>query len=807
MKITGFDLIVVPCDFLSFFVVFYSLIRSVIYTKNIKKEGIFKMENTFKKEETKTEDMCKEECKVYKNWVDSINKSLSPFAVKYYMSDCIADKARKGCPFETKGKKVTEMSDEQIEVLKEMYQYYKITPPYVWSEQPFEKKKARLMSEFTDIYRLHFAREEERIMFTEAFRRLQYKTQVMVNSVSDDQRTRLLHSLEVQKIARRIAVALGANKELTEAIALGHDIGHAPFGHAGESAIDRFLQDNLAGRFSHALQSVKVIDYLCSHRYLKPYGLKGLGISDYVLEDILKHDSDSYLNNLSKAGFKLQYDCSDLYRPVGPEWSEERFKNNKVYVGGLESQIVYWADKIAYKGHDWEEFVSVGLFEKMLERVNNIVIQMYRFVDMYDYNKRTFSKEFKMEGLYEEEIQIIRIITGSLSELRKNFEVINNKYKEAYKKHRIEDEVEEGDEAKDPKDLIEKEIKEKHKEEIMRLLDAFIDSLENSKQSVHNKKVYFSREEYDMLCDYFKIAKAFVEITDDVPEVVGEKMDIIYILYNFMIKKTSHNITPVLAEKLINSSRVRINDFLKEIENKYPKKAKHKSPEAFRQEFLSKCNKAWSNPQKTPDKQLLLLDSFMVTFEQEQLESINEITRFINEQYIKSTRIKYMTCTAEKIIFTLLDFYHKNYHMLPLKQRKLIEAEIEREKIYNKVSDLLFKYYVDFAEEKGREVFLESLFNKLRNKENIEILKREDGKVDERTISAIREGLSIDFMFELRRVLKDYPELVYDIIVLRIIADYVSGMTDRMAEKKYNEILSSSTNWSKEYSEVATFNM
>lgn len=769
------------------------------------------MENKCKKEENKAKDVCDKKCETYKSWVNGINESLSLFAVRYFMSDCIGDKTKKGCPFETKEKKVTEMSYEQIQVLKEMYQYYKITPPYVWSEQPFEKKKARLMSEFTDIYRLHFAREEERIMFTEAFRRLQYKTQVMVNSVSDDQRTRLLHSLEVQKIARRIAVALGANKELTEAIALGHDIGHAPFGHAGESAIDRFLQDNLAGRFSHALQSVKVIDYLCSHRYLKPFGLKGLGISDYVLEGILKHDSDSFLNNLSKAGYKLQYDCNDLYRPVGPDWLEEKFKNNKVYVGGMESQIVYWADKIAYKGHDWEEFVSVGLFEKMLERVNNIVIQMYRFVDMYDYNKNTFSNEFKMEEIYEEELQIIRIIIGALSDLRIKFEATNKKYKEEYEKLKTEHMAEEGDEE-DSETTYEKDVKKKHKEEIIELLTAFIDSLENAKISVHNKKVYFSEEEYNMLCDYFKISKAFVEITGDVPEIVGEKMDIIYILYNFMIKKTSHNITPILAEKLINSSKPKIDSLKNELEDKYDGKFKTAEDEKekyiiFRQEFLNRCNKAWNKPGKKPDKDLLLLDSYMVTFEPEQLKSINEITRFINMQYINSTRIKYMTCTAEKIIFTLLDFYHKNYHMLPLKQRKMIEAEIEREKNYNKVSDLLFNYYVDFAEEHGREVFLENLFNKLRNKENIEILNRSNKKVDERTISAIREALSIDFMFELKRVLKDYPELIYDVIILRIIVDYVSGMTDRMAEKKYDEILSSSTNWSKEYSEVATFNM
>ena len=769
------------------------------------------MENKCKKEENRAENVCKEECKSYKNWVDGINKSLSHFAVKYFMSDCIGDKTKSGCPFETKGKKVTEMTKEQIKVLKEVYQYYKITPPYVWSEQPFEKKKARLMSEFTDIYRLHFAREEERIMFTEAFRRLQYKTQVMVNSVSDDQRTRLLHSLEVQKIARRIAVALGANKELTEAIALGHDIGHAPFGHAGESAIDEFLQDNLAGRFSHALQSVKVIDYLCSHRYLKPFGLKGLGISDYVLEGILKHDSDSFLNNLSKAGYKLQYDCNDLYRPVGPDWSEEKFENNKVYVGGMESQIVYWADKIAYKGHDWEEFVSVGLFEKLLERVNNIVIEMYRIVKMYEYNKETFANEFKMEEIYEEELQVIRIITHALSNLRINFETTNKKYKEKYEKLK-EDRITKKDNEENSEITYEKEIKKDHIEEIIKLLTAFIDSLENAKISVHNKRVYFSEEEYNMLCDYFKISKAFVEITGDVPEVVGEKMDIIYILYNFMIKKTSHNITPVLAEKLIYSSLSRINKFEKELDDKYKDKLKteedkKQKDKVYREEFLSCCNKAWNKPGKKPSKDLLLLDSYMVTFEPEQLRSINEITRFINKQYIDSTRIKYMTCTAEKIMVTLLDFYHKNYHMLPLKQRKMIEAEIEREKNYKKVSDLLFNYYVDFAEECGREVFLEKLFNKLKNKENIEIFNRNNKKVDERTISAIREGLSIDFMFELKRVLNDYPELVYDAIILRIIVDYVSGMTDRMAEKKYDEILSSSTNWSKEYSEVATFNI
>ena len=223
------------------------------------------------------------------------------------------------------------------------------------------KDKRHIAKEFFDDKRTLFQREEERIISTEAFRRLQYKTQVMVNSVSDDQRTRLLHSLEVEKISRKIAMALDANCQLAETIAIAHDIGHTPFGHAGEYAIRDYLEEHLAGSFSHAIQGVKVLDFLCSHRTLKPLGIRGLGISKHVLEGVLKHDTDSFSEDISNAAYKLQYDCSNLFVPAN---YENYGKSQEILLGGIETQIVCWADKIAYMSHDWEEFVSIGYLEK-----------------------------------------------------------------------------------------------------------------------------------------------------------------------------------------------------------------------------------------------------------------------------------------------------------------------------------------------------------------------------------------------------------------------------------------------------------
>ncbi|WP_035134003.1 dGTP triphosphohydrolase [Clostridium sulfidigenes] len=181
--------------------------------------------------------------------------------------------------------------------------------------------------------RTYFRRQRDRILYSGGFRRLQDKTQVIAATKNGDHRTRLTHSLEVEQIATSMADALGLNRHLVAAIALGHDVGHTPFGHAVERFLDEKLKDK--GGFSHAVQSV---------RYLKE---KEVELSEEVFEGILKHDTDVYVGAYNKE----QCDC-DKYKPLEP--------------GSLESQVVYWADKLAYISHDFEDFYKTEIYENAI---------------------------------------------------------------------------------------------------------------------------------------------------------------------------------------------------------------------------------------------------------------------------------------------------------------------------------------------------------------------------------------------------------------------------------------------------------
>ena len=176
-----------------------------------------------------------------------------------------------------------------------------------------------------------FERDRDRIIHCAAFRRLEYKTQVFVNHEGDYYRTRLTHSLEVAQIGKGIARRLGLNEELTEALALAHDLGHTPFGHTGEEVLNR-LMDGFGG-FEHNLQSFRVVDEL-EERYP---GFNGLNLSWEVREGIVKHSSP--------------YD-----RPVGVI---EAFLPGVVPT--LEAQIINYADEIAYNNHDIDDGLKSGL--------------------------------------------------------------------------------------------------------------------------------------------------------------------------------------------------------------------------------------------------------------------------------------------------------------------------------------------------------------------------------------------------------------------------------------------------------------
>ena len=196
--------------------------------------------------------------------------------------------------------------------------------PYAVSEAT---SRGRVHAEDGPAYRSAFQRDRDRIIHSAAFRRLEYKTQVFVNHEGDMFRTRLTHSIEVAQISRTIARALGLNEDLVEAIALAHDLGHTPFGHAGQDALNACMRDY--GGFEHNLQSLRVVALL-EERYAS---FPGLNLTFETREGILKHCSRANARRLGALG--------------------ERFLN-----GGqpsLEAQIANLADEIAYNNHDVDD--------------------------------------------------------------------------------------------------------------------------------------------------------------------------------------------------------------------------------------------------------------------------------------------------------------------------------------------------------------------------------------------------------------------------------------------------------------------
>ena len=178
-----------------------------------------------------------------------------------------------------------------------------------------------------------FQRDRDRIIHSTAFRRLEYKTQVFVNHEGDLFRTRLTHSLEVAQLARGIARTLNLHEDLTEAIALAHDLGHTPFGHAGQDALNACMKD--FGGFEHNLQSLRVVDKL-EQRYAE---FDGLNLTFELREGILKHCSVKNAKQLGNVG--------------------QRFINKTS--PSLEAQVTNFADEIAYNNHDIDDGLRSGL--------------------------------------------------------------------------------------------------------------------------------------------------------------------------------------------------------------------------------------------------------------------------------------------------------------------------------------------------------------------------------------------------------------------------------------------------------------
>ena len=204
--------------------------------------------------------------------------------------------------------------------------------PVIYASKP-SMSSGRLLKEPVSTSRNEYQRDRDRIIHCSAFRRLEYKTQVFVNHEGDMFRTRLTHSIEVSQIARGITRALGCHEDLAETISLAHDLGHTPFGHAGQNALNKCM--NEFGGFEHNLQSLRIVDDL-ERRYAH---FDGLNLMFESREGILKHCS---LKNAKKLGV------------VGERFIEKKQPS-------LEAQIVNIADEIAYINHDIDDGFRSGL--------------------------------------------------------------------------------------------------------------------------------------------------------------------------------------------------------------------------------------------------------------------------------------------------------------------------------------------------------------------------------------------------------------------------------------------------------------
>ena len=252
--------------------------------------------------------------------------------------------------------------------------------------------KGRFYNEKKSNLRSPYQRDRDRIIHSTAFRRLKHKTQVFVNTSGDHYRTRITHSLEVSQIARTLSKVFKLDEDLSETLSLAHDLGHTPFGHAGEEALNECMRNS--GGFDHNIQTLRIVTLL-ENKY---YNFKGLNLSIETLDGLIKHNGpvkDEYkLNNiLGKNFFKKKINLS-----ASPS---------------MEAQIASISDDIAYNSHDLEDGLKAKLFS--LNDISNIPVL-----------KRIIRNHVKKKNKYSQELILRQIIRDIINEMVKDV-ILNTK--------------------------------------------------------------------------------------------------------------------------------------------------------------------------------------------------------------------------------------------------------------------------------------------------------------------------------------------------------------------------------------------
>ena len=260
------------------------------------------------------------------------------------------------------------------------------------------KSKGRLHKEPLNFYRSPFQRDRDRIVHSASFRRLKHKTQVFVNTDGDHFRTRITHSLEVAQIARSITKYLMLNDDLAETLSLAHDLGHTPFGHAGEEALNECMINY--GGFDHNLQTLRIVMFL-ENKYLR---FKGLNLTYETLDGLLKHNGPIY--NLSK-----------IKKLIGENNLKGKIDFSKY--PSIESQISAISDDIAYNNHDIQDGIRAKLFS--LGELTEVTF-FKEILKSYRKNIKNKNKDILIYQIIRDSINLMvkDIIKNTIQNIKKN---------------------------------------------------------------------------------------------------------------------------------------------------------------------------------------------------------------------------------------------------------------------------------------------------------------------------------------------------------------------------------------------------
>ena len=268
--------------------------------------------------------------------------------------------------------------------------------------------KGRFYTEKKSSLRSPYQRDRDRILHSTAFRRLKHKTQVFVNTSGDHYRTRITHSLEVSQIARTLAKVFKLNEDLSETLSLAHDLGHTPFGHAGEEALNECMHNS--GGFDHNIQTIRIVTLL-ENKY---YNFKGLNLSIETLDGLIKHNGPIL-------------DKTKINGILGKNF----FKNkiNFRSCPSLEAQIASISDDIAYNSHDLEDGLNAKLFS--LKDISEIPI-LNNLIKKHKNKIFKYSQELVLRQIIREIIN--EMVKDVISNTKKNLEKNNIKsIKDVYK--------------------------------------------------------------------------------------------------------------------------------------------------------------------------------------------------------------------------------------------------------------------------------------------------------------------------------------------------------------------------------------